>query len=76
MTEVYDRTRSEHLEWCKNRAYRYWREGNLAEAVMSMGSDLNKHEATRCSPYLLILGSMYASDHDREAVRKWIEGFR
>jgi hypothetical protein len=72
------KTRSEHLEWCKNRAYRYWREGDLANAVVSMMSDLDKHEATRSQsvPYLMVLGGMYASEHDHEAVRKWIEGFR
>lgn len=76
LTDVYERTRSQHLEWCKNRAYAYWREGDLANAVMSMGSDLDKHEATKCNPYLLLLGGMYATNGDREGVRRWIEGFR
>jgi hypothetical protein len=72
------RTREEHLEWCKQRAYRYWREGNLVEAVSSMGSDLNKHEATRtnANPYLILLAGMYATNGDSEGVRRWIEGFR
>lgn len=73
---VYDRTRSQHLEWCKTNAFRYWREGRLADAVISMGCDLDKHEATKCSPYLLLLGGMYATEGDREGVRRWIEGFR
>jgi hypothetical protein len=73
---VYERKRSQHLEWCKNRAYRYWREGDLVNAVASMGSDLNKHEATRCNPYLLMLGGIYASRGESEEVRRWIEGFR
>lgn len=76
--EVYGRTRSQHLEWCKNRAYRYWREGNLVEAVTSMASDLEKHESFRTptNPYLLLLGGMYVTNGDREGVRRWIEGFR
>lgn len=76
MTEVYERTRSEHLQWCKNRAYRYLKAGDLVSAVASMGYDLDKHEATRCNPYLLLLGGIYASDNDSEGVRRWIEGFR
>ena len=52
-TGVYDRTRSQHLEWCKNRAYRYWREGHLVDAVTSMASDLEKHESFRAPPILI-----------------------
>ena len=77
-TSVYKRTRSQHLEWCKNRAYSYWRDGDLVNAVASMGSDLEKHESFRipANPYLLLLGGMYATNGDREGVRRWIEGFR
>lgn len=78
--ETYERKRSEHLEWCKNRAYRYWREGKLEDAVVSMYSDLQKHPGTRHgiagTAYLLVLGGMYANDGDSDAVRRWIEGFR
>jgi hypothetical protein len=35
--------RDEHLAWCKKRALEYWRAGDLANAVASMGSDLDKH---------------------------------
>jgi hypothetical protein len=78
MSEVYARTRSEHLEWCKNRAYRYLKAGDLVAAVASMVSDLEKHESFRsgANSYLLLLGGMYATDGDREGVRRWIEGFR
>lgn len=79
-TESYNgKNRSQHLEWCKNRAYRYLREGDLVNAVTSMASDLSKHEGTRGvgeNPYLVLLGGMYATQGDREAVRRWIEGFR
>lgn len=71
-----ERTREEHLQWCKNNAYRYWREGKLADAVISMGSDLDKHPETKSNPYLLMLGAMYASRYESEEVRRWIEGFR
>jgi hypothetical protein len=75
-TKTSGRTRDEHLEWCKNNAYRYLREGNLVEAVTSMGSDMSKHPETGCNSYLLLLGGMYATEGNREAVRRWIEGFR
>jgi hypothetical protein len=71
-----ERTREQHLEWCKNRAYRYWRDGDLTNAVASMGSDMSKRPDTKCNPYLLMLGAFYAGDFDRENVRRWIEGFR
>jgi hypothetical protein len=73
-----ERSREQHLEWCKTRAFRYWREGNLVDAVTSMGSDLDKHEGTRnaANPYLILLAGMYATNGDNEGVRRWIEGFR
>lgn len=70
------RTREEHLAWAKGRAFAYLQQGDLAGAITSMGSDLDKHPEIGCNPYLLILGGMYATDNDREGVRRWIEGFR
>jgi hypothetical protein len=71
------RSRSEHLRWCKARALEYWRAGDLTNAVMSMGSDLDKHEETKIeAPYLLMLGTIFATKHDSDGVKRWIEGFR
>ena len=69
-------TREEHLAWCKERALEYVDRGDLNSAVVSMGSDLDKHPELGCSSYLLMLGGMYATDHDAVSVKRWIEGFR
>ncbi len=42
-------TRTEHLQWCKDRALEYARIGDASQAVASMLSDLGKHEGTRDS---------------------------
>lgn len=70
------RTREEHLQWAKDRALEYLKAGDLVNAVTSMGSDCDKHPEIGCNPWLLMAGGMYATDGDREAVRRWIEGFR
>lgn len=70
------KTRDEHLAWAKQRALEYLDAGDLVNAVTSMGSDLNKHPEAGCNPYLLMTGGMYATNGDRAAVRRWIEGFR
>jgi hypothetical protein len=58
-------TRDEHLAWAKKRALEYWRQGDLENAVTSMGSDLEQHPETKPNAYLLVDG-----------VKRWIEGFR
>jgi hypothetical protein len=73
------RTRDEHLEWCKRRAREYLDRGELADAVTSMGSDLDKHPETRGGPghdALLYLAMLYLENHDEQGVRRWVEGFR
>jgi hypothetical protein len=69
-------TRTEHLAWCKRRALEYLDDGDLANAVASMGSDLDKHPELGCNPHLMMLGMRYLMDGDASAVRRWIEGFR
>lgn len=70
-------TRSEHLEWCKQRALAYLDAGNSKEAFASMLSDMRKHPETADNlglafgVQLRITGNM-SSSHD---VRKWIDGF-
>ncbi len=70
-------TREEHLDWCKQRALEYLDRGELANAVASMGSDLNKHVETKTAHQQLIgLGILYVMNNDVEGVRRWITGFR
>jgi len=39
-------TRTEHLQWCKDRAIEYVDAGDLNQAYTSMASDLGKHPET------------------------------
>lgn len=72
------RTREEHLAWAKKRALEYVDAGDLANAVASMGSDLQKHPHTHgaSTSVMLRLGMMYIDQGDPQRVRAWIEGFR
>jgi hypothetical protein len=72
-------TREQHLQRCKDRANEYLVKGDLANAVTSMLSDLEKHEETRAvgnNNTLSLLGMHYVMQHDREGVKRWVEGFR
>ena len=72
-----EKTRAEHLRWCKDRALEYVSRGNLQEAYTSMVSDLNKHEETRnhgaiqLGMGLLIVGQLGTV----EKMQNFIEGF-
>jgi hypothetical protein len=68
--------RSEHLALCKQRALEYLDQGDLMNAVTSMGSDMGKHPETGIPPALMQLGMFYLISHDALGVRRWIEGFR
>jgi hypothetical protein len=70
------RTREEHLEWCKQRAREYLDKGELLNAVASMGSDLDQHRELGCNHFVGLAGVLHAQQGDREAVLRWIEGFR
>jgi hypothetical protein len=39
-------TRTEHMQWAKDRALKYVEAGNLIEAYSSIASDLQKHPDT------------------------------
>ena len=72
------RTRQEHLQWCKDRAMEYVKEGNLLEAVTSMMSDLGKHPETQGGGALAMLGLLaiqQAQQGDTAAVKRYIQGF-
>lgn len=67
--------RDDYLRQCKDAAMVYALRGDLNDAVTSMLSDLSKHHHD-VSGALIVLGMMYASDHDQAGVISWIEGFR
>ena len=71
------RTRSEHLEWCKQRARDYLARRDIANAVTSMLSDLSKHPETAKSSegMLAALGIMTIQKGDLEGARRFIDGF-
>jgi hypothetical protein len=70
-------TRDEHLAYCKRRAHEYLAIGDVQNAVQSMMSDLQKHEATRnVAPELLALGFTVMLERDVGLARKYIDGFR
>jgi hypothetical protein len=69
--------RSEHLDWCKKRALGYVDRGQFADALASMGSDLDKHPDTANHKgiqigLLLLLNGSLNNEHD---MRRFIEGF-
>jgi hypothetical protein len=73
-------TREEHLEWCKQRAREYLDRGELADAVASMGSDMDKHPETRMAGdkmgTLMYVAMFRITEGDVQGVRDWVEGFR
>jgi hypothetical protein len=72
-------TRAEHLQWCKDRAMEYVKEGDLLQAVTSMMSDINKHPETGDKGGVLamlgIMAAQQAQSGDREGVVRYIQGF-
>ena len=74
------RTREEHLEWCKQRAREYLDRGELADAVASMGSDMDSHPETRMAGEkmgtLIYVAMFRITEGDVQGVRDWVEGFR
>lgn len=68
-------TRSEHIQWCKERALAYLPE-DPAAAVTSMASDFSKHPETReTEPMLLMAGMLAAQSGKINQVESWINGF-
>jgi hypothetical protein len=72
--------REEHLEWCKQRAREYLDRGELADAVASMGSDMDKHPETRMAGekmgMLMYVAMIRITAGAARGVREWVEGFR
>ncbi len=70
-------TREKHLEWCKKRAREYLDQGDVANGIRSMLSDLNKHDETKVGvgSVLYRLGMMYQMNNDMPGARHFVEGF-
>lgn len=64
-------TRSEHMQWCKDRAVEYLDAGYWQQAVASMASDLSKHTETEGH---IGIPLMLTVINERTA-RDWVEGF-
>lgn len=68
-------TREEHLAWAKQRALEYL-PADPSMAMISMMSDLSKHDELRNHAGLHIAPLFYGRHKDPDEVRHWIEGFR
>lgn len=69
-------TREEHLTWAKQRAHEYLAHGDLAGAVASMMSDMNKHPECKVNSFLGMSGLLEVSNGNTDGVRRFIDGFR
>lgn len=71
-------TRSEHLQWCKDRAMKYVETGDYYQAVTSMLSDLRKHPETEKSAGG-VLGQMGMMElmrgPTRDSITRYVQGF-
>ncbi len=69
------KTRAEHVAWCKVRALEYLPH-DPRNATASMMSDMNKHpESARSMAGGMGVIGMFEVANGAEAVRRWIEGF-
>jgi hypothetical protein len=65
------------LERCKRRAREYLAQGDVTNAIASMGNMLRQREEyTGVVDKMLPLALFYAANHDIDGARRWIEGFR
>ena len=70
-------SRTEHLNWCKQRANDYVEQNDLNNAFASFQSDMTKHPETANHLALemgtmLLLGGHLSTQHQ---MREWIKGF-
>ena len=71
--------RVEYLAWAKACALDYLDRGELANAIASVGSDLQKHSAWKDSEMVAMLtydALVFEMSNGSEAIRRWIKGFR
>ncbi len=69
--------RSEHLQWCKDRAIEYVNSNDMQPAFASFMSDMSKHPETADHLALemgmqLLLSGNLSTQHE---MKQWIEGF-
>jgi len=67
-------TRTEHLAWCKARALDYIAIGDVQGAMLSMMSDLSKHDDTKPGIELMRLSLSAQLTNDRDLARALIDG--
>lgn len=70
-------TRTEHLEWCKQRALAYLDAGKIDLAMSSMLSDMSKHPENATNAALQLMFQLRMGGHldTAEKMRKFILGF-
>lgn len=69
--------RSQHLQWCKDRAYEIIGQGDIPGAWASFASDMAKHEETESHMALPLGMLLLAGGHNKtpDEMRRFIEGF-
>ncbi len=69
--------RTEHLQWCKDRALAYVNDGDITNAIASFQSDMGKHDETRTHAALPLMAQLMFSGNlsTTNEVTKFIEGF-
>ena len=72
-----ERTRADHLAWCKQRALELVDTGDLQGAFASMVSDCNIHPKTKDHPgaglgMMMMMGGHLSTESE---MRRFIEGF-
>ncbi len=68
--------RTEHLEWCKERAREYLDNGDVQNAITSMLSDMGKHEETVSTGAAMApLAAFELMNPSVDSARRFIDGF-
>ena len=70
-------TRSEHMQWCKNRALEYIKDGDINGGITSMMSDIRKHNETESDALssLCMMMLMSGQLETTAQAEKFINGF-
>lgn len=70
-------TRQEHLAWCKTRAIELINSGDISQGLISMMSDLGKHDETKNHSGIMLTVILMAGGHLGTVPQaiKHIEGF-
>ena len=70
-------TRAEHMQWCRQRALEYVDAGDIDLALVSMLSDLGKHDETQGHPggQIMVGLRMMGQLNTAPEMRMFINGF-